>query len=91
MRRYSKMLRKLKISAIATLVGGVPVLNGCLDSDVFKRFREAYEPGFVEGLSMAIENPAQSQLGFRRLGQALFEGLGAIIDPRTPSSAGSRR
>jgi len=67
--------------------GAIPVLNGCWDSDIAKRFREGYEPGFVEGLSQAIEDPANSQDGFRRLGQALFEGLGNIITPRTGSSA----
>lgn len=83
-----RRLRKVKF-LVAALIGTAPVLNGCFDTDAFKRFREAYGPGFVEGLSMAVENPAQSQLGFRRLAQALFEGVGAVIDPRSPSSAGS--
>ena len=87
----TRRIRRIKIALVTSVIGFAPVMNGCWDSDIAKRFREAYEPGFVAGLSMAIDNPAQSQLGFRRLGQAFFEGLGAIISPRTASSAGSRR
>lgn len=83
-----RRLKKVKF-LVAAMLGCSPVLNGCIDNDVFKRFREGYAPGFVEGLSMAVDNPAQSQLGFRKMAEAFFEGLGAIMTPRTPSSAGS--
>ncbi len=88
---FIRHIRRIKIALVTSVIGVAPLMNGCWDSDIAKRFREAYEPGFVAGLSMAIDNPAQSQLGFRRLGQAFFEGLGAIISPRTESSAGGRR
>ncbi len=82
--RWRKRLKRLMLTG---LIGAAPVLNGCLDSDAFKRFRDAYEPGFVAGLSAAVTDPANSQIGFRQLATAFFEGLGAVIDPRTPAGS----
>lgn len=59
----------------------------CLDSDIAKRFREGYAPGLVEGLSTFITDPANAEAGLQQTGAALFEGLGAILQPRTGSSA----
>ncbi len=61
-------------------------LAGCdWSSEVARRFREAYGPGLIEGLSAALSDPTQAEAGFRRAGTALLEGLGAMIEPRTAS------
>ena len=62
----------------------------CLDSDVLKRFRTAYEPGLVSGLSAALEDPENAETGLREAAAALLDGLGAVIQPRTPASSDSR-
>jgi hypothetical protein len=76
--RYGK---KATVVCAALLMGQV-LEAGCLDSSIALRFREAYAPGLVAGLSTAISNPADSETGFRQAGAALFEGLGAILLPR---------
>lgn len=84
MRALFKFRRCLKVILITGAVGVLPIGNGCFDSSIVKRFREAYEPGLVAGLSAAVTDPANSQIGFRQTATALFEALGAIIQPRTP-------
>ena len=88
MKRPARWNRRIRLTLATGLLGCVSMFGGCWDSDIAKRFREAYGPGLVEGLSDAITNPAQSQLGFRRTATALFEGLGAIIQPRTSAGSG---
>jgi hypothetical protein len=80
----------LAASLWSTLLSIVP-LRGCLDldSDLGKRFREGYAPGLVDGLSAAITDPAEAETGFRQAGVALIDAIGALLQPRTPSSAGS--
>ncbi len=66
--------------------------GGCLDSDIGKRFREAYAPGFIQGLSTAFAQPGQTETGLRQMGVALAAALGNVIQPRTQltsSSSGS--
>lgn len=87
-----KVRRSVRVRSVLLTLAGlcVPATAGCdWSSEVARRFREAYGPGLVEGLSAALTNPTQSEAGLRRAGAALLEGLGAIIEPRTPSG-GSR-
>jgi hypothetical protein len=81
---------------MATVAAGSLLQVGCLqsdllESDVFKRFRDAYAPGFVEGFSTAVSQPGQAEEGLRRSWAALFEGLGAVIETRTPAGSDSSR
>ncbi len=73
--------KKAKVFMAALLLGQA-FEEGCLDSSIAMRFREAYTPGLVAGLSTAISDPTNSEAGFRQAGAALFEGLGAILLPR---------
>ena len=61
--------------------------SSCLDSDIGKRFREGYGPGLVDGLTTFITDPANAEAGLQQTGAAFFEGIGAILQPRTGSSA----
>ncbi|HKQ48117.1 MAG TPA: hypothetical protein VJZ71_08620 [Phycisphaerae bacterium] len=82
--RWVRRLRKsLGIAASGFLLSG----PACMDSDIAKRFREGYAPGLVEGLSTFITDPANAEAGLQQTGAALFEGIGAILQPRTGSSA----
>ncbi|MEE8171127.1 MAG: hypothetical protein V3T70_11330 [Phycisphaerae bacterium] len=72
-------MRRLTLVFTAAVVAS-PV--GCINSTWFKRFREAYSEGLVEGFSAAVTDPANSEVGLRRALAALFEGLGAIIETR---------
>lgn len=72
----------MAFAASAFLMSG----PACLDSDLAKRFREGYAPGLVEGLSTFITDPTNAEAGLQQTGAALFEGLGAILQPRTGSS-----
>lgn len=73
--------------AAQLLLAGPFIINGCFDSDIFKRFREAYAPSAAEGFSQAITDPENAEDGLRLAGAALLDGLEAVIQPRTPSSA----
>ena len=53
--------------------------GGCLDSEVAVRFRNAYVPGLMEGLSTAVSAPGQSEDGLRRAWSAMFDGLSAAL------------
>ena len=86
--RFRRWQRRVRLT-LAVGFCGTAMGTNCLDSDIMKRFRAAYEPGLVQGLSAAIDDPANSQIGFRQAAAALLEGLGAIIQPRTPVSSGS--
>ena len=54
-------------------------IGGCLDSEVAVRFRNAYVPGLMEGLSTAVSAPGQSEDGLRRAWAAMFEGFAAAL------------
>jgi len=58
------------------------IVGGCMDSEIGKRFRTAYVPGLVEGLSTAVSTPGDAETGLRRAWAALFEGLGAALTVR---------
>lgn len=90
-RNVMKLRRKtLRISASLAAFGlGSLMAEGCfLQSDIVKRFREGYEPGFVSGVTNAITDPDNAEDGVREAIAAAFEGLGAVIGPRSPSSTG---
>ena len=89
MKRASFLLRRIRPALAAALTSSVLLFNGCFDSDIIKRFREGSTETFVEGLSTALEQPGQAETGLRLMGTALAEGLGAILNPRTPASSGS--
>lgn len=71
------------------LASGPFLFDGCMDDEIAKRFREAYAPGFIEGLSTALGQAGQAEAGLRRMGTALANALGAVIEPRTSASSGN--
>ncbi len=89
MTRLPRICRSAKIALAATLASGPLLFNGCLDSEIGKRFREAYATGFAEGLSTALGTAGQAEAGLRQMGQALADALGAVIAPRESGSSSS--
>lgn len=89
MTRFFRIHRRAHLRLIAALASGVLLSGGCLDSEIVKRFRDAYAPGLIQGLSTAFATPGQAEEGFRQMGSALADGLGAIFQTRTPASSGS--
>ena len=89
-RKLARWHRRLRIATAAGLMSGVFLqLGGCWDSEISKRFREAYAPGFISGLSTALGTAGQTEEGLRLMGEALADGIGAIIEPRTSTSSSS--
>lgn len=88
MKRFRRWQRVIRVT-LAVGFCGTAMEAGCLDSEIAKRFRSATEPGLVQGLSSAVGDPANSETGLRQAAQALLDGLGAIIQPRTPASSGN--
>lgn len=80
-RRHNTRLVRCALLALILLPN-----TGCMDSDIAKRFREAFVPNWVAGLSAAVTSPWESEIGFRQTAVALFEALGAVITPRTSDS-----
>ncbi len=81
--------RRAKRWLVVCLTSTTVMWAGCLDSDIAKRFREAYAPGFIQGLSTAFAQPGQTETGLRQMGVALATALGGIIQPRTQLSSSS--
>ena len=75
--------------ALATALVSTAFADGCFDSAIALRFREAYQPGLTEGLSSAITDPTNAEAGLREAGAAFLDGLGAILQPRSSSSSSS--
>ena len=89
-RKLARWHRRLRVATAAGLMSSVFMpLGGCWDSEIAKRFREAYAPGFISGLSTALGTAGQAEAGLRLMGKALADGLGAIIQPRTSTSSSS--
>lgn len=80
-----KIVRRFGVLGISLLPISLPTID-CLGSDIAKRFREVAGPAFIEGVNTAILNPESAEDGLRQAGAAFLEGLGGIIDTRTPSS-----
>jgi hypothetical protein len=88
-RRFIRPRSMRRIGALAVLMAGTLPVTSCFDSEIARRFRGAYAPGFMEGVSSAITDPANAETGLRQAWAALYDGLGAIIEPRTPATSGS--
>lgn len=89
-RHWFRKRRAAAITITAMVVGST--CEGCFNSDLAKRFREAYAPGLAEGLATAVATPGAGETGLRQAWAALFEGLGAILNVKsstTSSASGS--
>ncbi len=89
MRTFVRWNRRVKHALAAGLTASGFLFNGCFDTEVAKRFREAYTPGFIQGLSTALGQAGQAEAGLRQMGVALAQALGGVIQPRTTVSSGS--
>ena len=78
-----------RFRALIILLAGTLPVTSCFDSEIARRFRSAYAPGLVEGVSSAITDPQNAETGLRQAWAALYDGLGAIIEPRTPATTNS--
>ena len=88
MKRMVRWNRRVRwLTATMMTCYGLSLGNGCMDSEIAKRFREAYVPGLMEGLSTAVSAPGQAEAGLRIAWAALMNGIGAMFDVRTPSSS----
>lgn len=83
--RLISIVRRMGVAGISFLPISLPTFD-CLGNDIAKRFREITGPAFVEGINIAVLDPESAEYGFRQAGAAIIEGLGGIIDTRTPSS-----
>lgn len=81
--RHTNWIGRLKLS-LAVGLTSVAFSDGCFDSAIAMRFREAYAPGFTEGITTAITDSANREAGFRQAGGAVIAGVGAVIQPRKP-------
>lgn len=86
--RFARWQRRIRLT-LAVGFCGTAMGTNCLDSDILKRFRTAYEPGLVSGLSAALEDSENAETGLREAAAALLDGLGAALQPRTSASSGS--
>ena len=86
---YRRRNSSLLSTAFYALAALAPLMSGCLDTDMAKRFREAFGPGFFDGISAAVDNPTAPEEGFQQSIDALLDGFAAILDTRTPPSASS--
>jgi hypothetical protein len=82
----SALIRRVQKLAAYGASGFLLTSLTCWDSDIAKRFREGYGPGFVEGFSTFLTDPENAEAGLQQAGAAVFEGLGAVLNPRTGSS-----
>ena len=89
MRNLARWNRRIRPFLAVSLTSTGLLFNGCFDTDIAKRFREGYAPGFIQGLSTALGQVGQAEVGLRQMGVALADGLGNVIQPRTPVSSGS--
>lgn len=83
---FQRSIRRMSRIAVFAVSSYWLVAPSCLNSDIAKRFRESYGPGVTAGLTSAITDPDNAEDGLRQTGAALFEGIGAILQPRSGSS-----
>lgn len=77
--------RRAWLLSLAAVLTACP-LEGCWSSELAKRFREEFVPGFVEGLAQAVTFEGNTaEPGLRRAWAAFFEGLGAALNTRDGS------
>jgi hypothetical protein len=86
---WTRCKRRMTAFLVLAITSGSFVFQGCLDSDIAKRFRTAYAPGFTDGLSTALGQAGQTEAGLRQTGVAFAEALGSVLEPRTPASGSS--
>lgn len=58
--------------------------DGCIDSNLAKRVREALAP-VTEGLANAVTTPGAAEAGLREAWAAFIRGLGTLIQPQNPA------
>jgi len=88
MKRMVRWNRRARwLTAAMMTCYGFSLGNGCMDSDIAKRFRDAYVPGLMEGLSTAVSAPGQAEQGLRIAWAALMNGIGAMFEVRTPATS----
>jgi len=81
--------RKPMIVLAAILGSGTLLSDGCFDSAIAQRFRDASASGITDGLTSAITDPTNAETGLRSAWAALVDGLGAVIQTRDSSSNSS--
>ena len=74
---YKLARRAGRLLALAFACYGIA--GGCLDSAVAVRFRNAYVPGLMAGLSTAVSAPGQAEDGLRQAWSAMFDGFAAAL------------
>ena len=88
-RFLSRWNKRIGLLLATSLASGTVFSDGCMGSDIAKRFRETYATEFASGMNTALAEPGQWEQGLRQMGIALSDAVAAIIDTRTPSSLGS--
>jgi hypothetical protein len=81
--------RRFGLLLAGSLASGTVLSDGCMESDIAKRFRETYATEFAQGMNTALAAPGQWEAGLRQMGIALSDAIAAVVDTRTPSSLGS--
>lgn len=83
---HRKLIRRRRavLAVVAALVA-CPY-ETCISTDLAKRFREAYAPGLIAGLSAAITTPTDPDTGIRQAWAALIDGLGALLNVQPAST-----
>jgi hypothetical protein len=81
--------KRIGLLLAASLASGTAMADGCMESDISKRFRETYATEWAQGMNTALSTPGQWEAGLRQMGVALSDAIAAVIDTRTPSSLGS--
>lgn len=83
-----RRLRCLKVSLAAGFCASAFLnLGGCLDEEIAKRFRVAFGPPFVEGVSQVIGDSGTVEAALSSVATAFLSGLGAVIQPRDAEDA----
>ena len=83
--RHFQNLRGARKAAIvlATVFGsGTLLSDGCFDSAIAQRFRDASAAGLTAGFSNAITDPTNAEAGLRDAAAALVTGIGAVFQTR---------
>ena len=88
-RSLLRWYKRIGLLLAASLASGTVLSDGCMDSDISKRFRETYATEWAQGMNTALSEPGQWEAGLRQMGVALSDAIAAVIDTRTPSSLGS--
>jgi urocanate hydratase len=88
-RHLLRWKKRIGLLLAASLASGTVMSDGCIGSDIGKRFRETYATEWAQGMNTALSTPGEWETGLRQMGVALSDAIAAVIDTRTPSSLGS--